>query len=201
MAYIYKITNKINGKSYIGKTEKLNPFDRFEEHLREKNKDRCKDRPLYRALNKYGLESFYFEVLEETDRPEDREMFYISQFETYGSKGYNATRGGDGKKYVDETEVLEAYFSLKILKDVAKHLNICTDTVRAILRKYHVVRFSPFAGLEKKVKQIDAITGEVLMVFNSTVEAGQYISKPSGHISTVCCGKRRTAYGYKWEYV
>ena len=39
MAYIYKITNQINGKSYIGKTEKINPHERFKEHLRECKKD------------------------------------------------------------------------------------------------------------------------------------------------------------------
>lgn len=38
MAYIYKITNLINQHSYIGKTEAINPLDRWKEHLREATK-------------------------------------------------------------------------------------------------------------------------------------------------------------------
>lgn len=55
MAFIYKITNLVNGKVYIGKTEETIE-KRFRQHLSESNKDRCKNRPLYRAIRKYGKE-------------------------------------------------------------------------------------------------------------------------------------------------
>lgn len=100
MAYIYKITNQINGKSYIGKTGEINPHEGSKEHLRERIKDRWKNRPLYRAINKYGEENFKFEVLEETNFPEEREQYFIQYYNTYGNTGYNATLGGDGKKYI-----------------------------------------------------------------------------------------------------
>lgn len=73
MGYIYKITNKINHKMYIGKTNYADPYDRFKEHIRDSKKERCKNRPLYRAMNKYGLENFEFEVIEETACASDRE--------------------------------------------------------------------------------------------------------------------------------
>ena len=67
MGYIYKITNDVNGKMYIGKTERENPEDRWKEHLRGYKKERFEKRPLYYAMNKYGTEHFHFEVIEKTN--------------------------------------------------------------------------------------------------------------------------------------
>lgn len=61
MAFIYKITNLINNKCYIGKTERTIE-KRWKEHLRKRN---SLDLPLYRALNKYGINNFQIEQLEE----------------------------------------------------------------------------------------------------------------------------------------
>ena len=59
MGYIYKITNNINGKSYIGKTERTIEI-RWKEHLRHiaSLQDRL---PLYKAMAKYGKENFIVE--------------------------------------------------------------------------------------------------------------------------------------------
>ena len=52
--YIYKITNLINQKAYIGKT--VNSIEkRWSEHQREAQRERAENRPLYKALNKYGI--------------------------------------------------------------------------------------------------------------------------------------------------
>lgn len=104
MAFIYKITNKINGKLYIGKTEET-VEKRFKQHLSECNKDRCKNRPLYRAIRKYGKENFEVSLIEETDDPCNREVFWIEFYESFGN-GYNATKGGDGSSYVDKDIVI-----------------------------------------------------------------------------------------------
>ena len=42
MAYIYVITNQLNGKQYVGKTLK-NPTQRFKEHCRDSKKERCEN--------------------------------------------------------------------------------------------------------------------------------------------------------------
>ena len=65
MAYIYQITNNINGKIYVGKTVKNNIQERWEEHLKDYKKPRCEKRPLYDAMNKYGSENFSIKELEE----------------------------------------------------------------------------------------------------------------------------------------
>jgi group I intron endonuclease len=111
MAYIYLITNTINGKVYVGKTEGSIEH-RFKKHICDSRKERCKNRPLYRAINKYGVENFKIELIEETDTPEIREEYWITYYNSYHN-GYNATRGGDGKKYLDYDAVLNTYLQYK----------------------------------------------------------------------------------------
>lgn len=96
MIGIYKITNLINGKSYIGQS--INIQKRFNAHksaaFNPKNKNY--DFPLYRAIRKYGIENFKFEVLEECKKSEldTKEVLYISQYKTHSKKGYNQDDGG-----------------------------------------------------------------------------------------------------------
>ena len=69
MPYIYKITNKINGKSYIGKTLK-SIEERWTEHCQDYKRERNEKRPLYLAMNKYGIENFLIEKIEECSESE-----------------------------------------------------------------------------------------------------------------------------------
>lgn len=57
MAFIYKITNDINQKIYIGMTERTIK-ERFKEHCQEYKRERAEKRPLYSAMKKYGIEHF-----------------------------------------------------------------------------------------------------------------------------------------------
>lgn len=111
MAYIYRILNKINGKSYIGQTVQLKT--RWSGHVRSSRDGSSK---IGEAIKKYGLENFEFVILEEVESQEDLdrlEKHYISFFETNmssGGHGYNLTDGGfsgvRGLKMSDETKTL-----------------------------------------------------------------------------------------------
>ena len=83
---IYKITNNINGKSYIGQS--VNIQKRFNNHKSAafNPNNRLYEFPLYRAIRKYGIENFNFEVLEECKKEElnNKEIFYITKYKTYG---------------------------------------------------------------------------------------------------------------------
>ena len=107
MAFIYEIINDVNEKRYIGKTE-FDIYKRFKEHCKDALKEKNEKRPLYRAMRKYGIEHFHVELIEETNDPEIREIYWIAQKDTYHN-GYNATMGGDGKKYLDYDLIIKTY--------------------------------------------------------------------------------------------
>lgn len=95
MIGIYKITNKINGKSYIGQSIDINK--RWKEHKNTSSSSNNND--LYKDFEKYGINNFTFEVLEECTRQnlDIKEIYWISQFNTYYN-GYNKTLGGQNKQ-------------------------------------------------------------------------------------------------------
>lgn len=94
MIGIYKITNKINNHSYIGLSTHIE--DRWNYHKTAYNWNREKSKILYKAFQKYGIENFYFEVLEECPISElcEKEQYYIDKYDTY-KNGYNMTSGGE----------------------------------------------------------------------------------------------------------
>lgn len=59
-------------------------------------------------MKKYGPEHFHFEVIEETENTSEREIYWINKLRTYvgfsDCNGYNATLGGEGKKYLNLNE-------------------------------------------------------------------------------------------------
>lgn len=90
---IYKITNQINGKAYIGFTK--NFMKRMWDHNRTANKG--KGQAIHAAIRKYGWDNFSKEELYySTDKQHalDMEDVFINLHETKGVKGYNVTRGG-----------------------------------------------------------------------------------------------------------
>lgn len=103
MHYIYKYTNKINGKVYIGQTNNLQK--RFNGHKSEAFNPKSKgyNLPFHCAIRKYGIKNFIYEVLEEIEDGEsqdfinDREIFFIDFYHSLTTEnGYNLTVGGDG---------------------------------------------------------------------------------------------------------
>lgn len=218
MSIIYKITNDINGKIYIGKTE-LTIEKRFNEHCRDAYKTQEEQRPLYRAMKKYGINHFHIEVVEECslENSSQREKYWIEYYDSYGN-GYNATLGGDGKAYINREEVLELWNAGKSLKEIVELIGHDPGWISQILQsngvdKTMILKRSQKhwgARAPKKVLMLDKNTNEVLNCFDSTREAARYLIEKCGakshesgyssHISEVCQGKRKTCQGYKWQY-
>lgn len=88
MIGIYKITKKSNGKSYIGQSNDIKR--RINEHQGKR------DLAIDQAIQKYGIDAFDYEVLEECSLEEldEKEKYWIQYFNTYKGFGYNCNAGG-----------------------------------------------------------------------------------------------------------
>lgn len=95
MIGIYKITNTVNNKVYIGESSNLQ--QRKIQHFSDlRNNHHCNLKLQY-AFNKYGEQCFTFEVIEECSLEErfEKEKQYIELYDSF-ENGYNLTLGGDG---------------------------------------------------------------------------------------------------------
>ena len=97
MRIAYLITNTVNGKRYVGKTEK-DVAKRWLWHVRDAaNGSR---QAIHRAIRKYGHEKFTMQVLSVAGSEEHLnflERYFIREFKSRNSRfGYNMTEGGDG---------------------------------------------------------------------------------------------------------
>lgn len=207
MNYIYCITNLINNKRYVGKTTQ-SVEERFQEHCQDSVKKRCEKRPLYDAMNKYGIENFKVECLEEVEDESilsEREIYWIDKLQTYGKDGYNATKGGDGKILYDYREIIEIYSLGYNIKQTAEKVGCCEDTVQNVLRS-HGVKIR--GGTGKPVDCFDK-AGNHVETFMNTFEAADWLVEigksknrhsASNHIIDCCVGKCRSCGGYRWVY-
>jgi group I intron endonuclease len=119
---IYKITNLINNKIYIGKTKKyyksssFGYLKRFDNHINSAfSNSKFNDCPrLYNAIRKYGKDKFKIELICESslDEIDLMEIKYIKEFNSTDKKiGYNIALGGGGRSTVNISEEIREKIS------------------------------------------------------------------------------------------
>lgn len=94
--FIYVITNQINNKKYVGQTTKTIE-KRFKGHIRA-SKNLKNNFIIYQAFRKHGIENFIIELLDTANNKielNEKEVFWISKLQTFGTLGYNMTPGGN----------------------------------------------------------------------------------------------------------
>lgn len=102
---IYKITNLINGKVYIGQSCHIK--QRWQEHKRISRRKNSTQK-LYIAFNEYGLENFLFEIIELCPKEEllKREEYYINFYQSsLDEKGYNMKKKGCFNQWISDSTV------------------------------------------------------------------------------------------------
>lgn len=209
MSYIYKIINDVNDKLYIGKTD-FSIEKRFREHCNDAFRQRNEKRPLYTAMRKYGIEHFKIELIEKTSNPDEREKYWINFYNTY-TKGYNATKGRDGKHLFDHQQII-LYIKnnpFATTKEITKHFNCSNSLIFEIMQENNL-KLSYYRDISKKVIAF-SLKGIFIAEFDSTASAARWLfemkkisvlrSGVRSHISDVANGKRKTAYGYIWKYI
>ena len=140
--FIYKITNKVNGKSYIGQTIQ-NVKERFYQHCATKCSKAVSNMAIHRAIKKYGKSNFTVEVIEEIDSANlnDRERYWIKYYNSYNN-GYNSTKGGqDGCKPfkdLDVESIIKEYNTGKSLRTLGTIFKVDKQTIKDLLIRHNV---------------------------------------------------------------
>lgn len=161
MGVIYKITNKINGKVYIGQTIQ-NPLVRFRRH-------KAGNFAIGNAIRKYGESNFKLEVIRECRCPAELNVFerlYIKRENSMFPEGYNLMEGGSTKL---------SDISIEKMKKTKRASN--WKPSKEQVRKATKARAIPVRCIQ---------TGEV---FESAAEAGRHYKISNSHITKQCKNK------------
>lgn len=230
MYQVYKITNKINNKSYIGITTR-GLENRWKEHLSVANNKNSKDyNALFKkAIRKYGESNFLIELLENCNSIEEmkqKEIFYIKKYNSYAFSsngwGYNSTLGGDGvfgygtKAVVRinplTCELEEYYDSIKEAENFnGRGVQECC----ANNKKYHNKKIFMYYE-DYKNKDINELQeyidnhynivcqldldGKLIKEWLSPSEPKEQMNYSQANISSCCTNKRKQANGFQWCY-
>lgn len=218
---IYKITNKILDKSYIGQS--IHIEDRWKEHLWGKG-----NADLYVDFHKYGVENFAFEILEICSKEQllEREKYWIALYDTY-ENGYNMNDGGDNSRFaIAKTKKtvycydLEGNFitEYESLNEAERQTGINNSNISRAIRtcgrtQQYMWSYEKLPSLTKykrkmgklpdKTKKVGQFSkdGILLQTYNSLKEAKEKTGISDTSISQVCHQKRKSAGGFLWKFM
>lgn len=195
MMGIYKITNNLNGKIYIGQS--IDIARRWEDHLMRRSG--CNSL-IGKAIKKYGQGAFSFEVIEEClqDELDELEQYWIEYYDSY-NKGYNQTIGGQGTAKYKTADILSTVQKTQNLAQAARECNCSIGVVRRIAHD-NGISFHEQSDA-KPVEAIDPQTLQVVKRYTSIRDAASSLGVVPGAITKVLQGEHQTSCGYYWRLV
>ena len=163
-------------------------------------------------MNKYGIENFFIEQLEEVENDKqasEREIYWINKLNTYigfsNCNGYNATLGGDSRRLYNYQEIAHKYLELQNEQAVANFFNCDRTVVKHACQENNIEILSTAEvskkQFSKKIAQVDKETGEVLNIFNSISDAFRALNKTKSGGIAKACREDKIYLGYKWKYI
>ena len=216
MIGIYKITNQINGKVYIGQS--IDIKKRWQQHKQEATRERYQTK-LYNAIRKYGIENFTFEVIEECTSLElnERETYWIEYYQSYISTiGYNMNTGGDSHFKLPPEKIYNLWDEGRSVGEIFEILEdeIAKSTIRKYLAsypKYSKEESKRREGLlkrklnnqsdntnDKVIKQYD-LFGNFIKNWISSRQIERELGIPHSSINNVLSSKNLQSHGYQWK--
>lgn len=193
MVGIYKITNKINNKIYVGQS--IDIQRRWEEH-KFYSKD---DTVLQHAFSKYGINNFIFEIIEECniDELDEKEIYWISYYDSF-ENGYNMNKGGNNHQFLNYEEILFVFKETKSIHKTAEITKSSRTSVRKILEIFNI-DYEKEQGVPIQIVMVDPITLKELKVFNSIVEAATFVKTSDSAIRKALKKDNRYSSGFLWK--
>ncbi len=196
--YLYVITNNINGKQYVGKTYDSVEI-RFARHLYDSTRVSGVNRPLYKAILKYGKENFSVQeagIFEEGNL-EIQEISLIEKLGTY-SKGYNATLGGDGSRKprnYTQQELLDRYKEVKSASKLAKEFKVSNNVIRKDLGSDNLTKWKARPIKIVELDEIYASAAECARaLINAETTSNKDVNSVASNILTVIRGVSLKSY-------
>lgn len=221
MGYIYKITNNINDKVYIGQT--IGPIqNRWRQHqlsASTENKKKIMDGKLQRAFRKYGIEHFQIEQVEEcaNELLNERECYWIEHYNSL-RKGYNSTIGGaNSTKYqvaiVESGQIKKIYNTLREAAsdnncDYGRTCDVCAgrrgSTHGLVFRKLdadgQIIEPPSTIHRRNRSASIPIIATRIAdgaeFYFESLCSAGEALNRSESRVSACLLGKTKSVAGH-----
>ena len=188
---IYCITNKVNGKQYVGQTVR-SAEERFMEHARHNRTY------IERTVKKYGRENFDVEVIDSAlliDDLNEKEKYWIDKLNTKKPNGYNVCDGGDNTFGFNHT--LESRMKMSTTK---KQLGNMVGIKNHFYGKKHSQetkeRMRATQWQRKRVMNIE--TG---LIYDSCAEAARLNGLNKNMVARVARGEASNTKGTHWKYI
>lgn len=201
--YIYKTTNKINGKNYIGQHRISSPKTPY--YIGS-------GKLLLKAIKKYGKENFENEIIYvcTEDNVDLYEMFFIAYFKAKGKAEYNIEKGGKGCKSNTIEKMSKSHRNRKHTEESKRKISnsklghFVSEESKEKMRKAKIGKSVengdiPFeSSIKKSVGKVICI--ETNEVYNFANEASKKTGVNVTNILRCCHGTRKTAGGYHWQF-
>lgn len=225
---IYKITNKLNGKCYIGQS--VNIKKRWEYYKYPSNA--VSTTAIIPAILKYGVEGFSFEIVEECskDQLNEREIYWIRECSSLVPNGYNLTSGGNAPTKISEISkekmraaklgtvhseetICRRRESFAKVKDTTEYRTKLSEARKSYVQSAETIRKRADAQIgkdipiEQRINMARAhMNGRAVLCSNGEIymsvrEAADACGVHTDSVLRVCSGKYKQAKGYSFKYI
>lgn len=185
---VYKITNKITGKVYIGITNQ-GAGARYRHHWYEARIG--EPAPIHRSMAKYGEENFTLEIIDFAETYEElkeKEKYWIKEYDSMNrEKGYNLTEGGDGtfgRIHSEETKnkIRQKAIGRKASEETKKKMS----EAQKKYKDAHRAHADAIRLLNQKAIVVYDLEGNIVEEFSTTKECADKYGVSSTMIKTYC---------------